>query len=42
MSSVRAAVDSDVEATQTDAVRAAEERRLFLRLHRFVDRAARD
>src|SRR4051795_3218719 len=42
MSPLRAAVDSDVEATQTDAVRAAEERRLFLRLQRFGDRAARD
>lgn len=36
------AATSDVEATQNDAVRAAEERRLFLRLHRFDDRAARD
>jgi RNA polymerase sigma-B factor len=36
------AATSDVEATQSDAVRAAEERRLFLRLYRFGDRAARD
>src|SRR5215212_6659129 len=42
MSPVRAAVDNDVEATQTDAARAAEERRLFLRLQRFGDRTARD
>jgi RNA polymerase sigma-B factor len=33
---------SAVEATQQEAARAAEERRLFQRLHRFDDRSARD
>ena len=42
MAPARVAATSDVEATQTDAVRAAEERRLFLRMRRFGDRGARD
>ena len=42
MAPARVAATSDVEATQTDAVRAAEERRLFLRIRRFGDRGARD
>jgi RNA polymerase sigma-B factor len=42
MPSAHVAATGDVEATQNDAVRAAEERRLFLRLHRFDDRGARD
>jgi RNA polymerase sigma-B factor len=37
-----AAPRSDVAAVQNDAVRAAEERRLFQRLQRFGDRSARD
>jgi RNA polymerase sigma-B factor len=36
------APQSDVAAVQNDAVRAAEERRLFQRLQRFGDRSARD
>ena len=42
MPSAHVAAPGDVEVTQNDAVRAAEERRLFLRLHRFDDRGARD
>jgi RNA polymerase sigma-B factor len=42
MPSAHVAATGDVEATQNDAVRAAEERRLFLRLKRFDDRGARN
>jgi RNA polymerase sigma-B factor len=42
VSAANVAAQSDVEATQNEAVRAAEERRLFLRLDRFGDRSARN
>ena len=42
MSTNAAPVTGGPEATQQEAARAAEERRLFLRLHRFDDRAARE
>jgi RNA polymerase sigma-B factor len=42
VSSNAAPATRGAEATHQEAARAAEERRLFLRLHRFGDRAARD